>query len=219
MADDRIAVTGSGNRLARPSISEAIGIRSGKLAQPVTINGIEFDALISDDRDLTATIPEYSVEDGYSVSDGIIIAQETLSMNLIVTASPVTWRDRHSGSNHLQDTIKNLEELFYRRELCTIVTPTRTYTNMAIESMTFSETLEAGNSREIPISFKQVAVTQIQKTTYPATYGKSGKSGAAAGSAGTKSGGGGDSKSGDGDQKKGSILYNGYQWLKGKVGG
>ena len=30
--------------------------------QPVSINGIEFDALIDESRTLEATVPEYSVE-------------------------------------------------------------------------------------------------------------------------------------------------------------
>ena len=42
--------------------------------QPVSINGIEFDALIDESRTLEATVPEYSVESGFSVSDAIILS-------------------------------------------------------------------------------------------------------------------------------------------------
>lgn len=209
-------ITGSTNAVVR---NKSIGSYLKKIVQPVSINGIEFDALISEDRELTANIPEYSVEDGYSVSDSIIVSPEALSMTLIVTGTPVTWADRHSEANHLEDTLKALEELFYSRALCTISTREQTYKNMAIESLTLSKNLESGNSREIPISFKKVNVTSINTTTYPATYGKSGGTGASAGSANTKNGSAntnGDKSSESGN--KGSILYNGWKWLSDKVG-
>ena len=65
--------------------------------QPVSINGIEFDALIDESRTLEATVPEYSVESGFSVSDAIILSPEKLDMTLFVTNTPVTWYNRHGG--------------------------------------------------------------------------------------------------------------------------
>lgn len=56
--------------------------------QPVSINGIEFDALIDESRTLEATVPEYSVESGFSVSDAIILSPEKLDMTLFVTNTP-----------------------------------------------------------------------------------------------------------------------------------
>ena len=66
--------------------------------QPVSINGIEFDALIDESRTLEATVPEYSVESGFSVSDAIILSPEKLDMTLFVTNTPVTWYNRHGRS-------------------------------------------------------------------------------------------------------------------------
>ncbi len=37
--------------------------------RPCSVNGIEFDALISESRSLTSEVPEYAVESGFSVSD------------------------------------------------------------------------------------------------------------------------------------------------------
>jgi hypothetical protein len=44
--------------------------------RPVTIAGIEFDALISEEHGYEATVPEYAVESGFSVSDAIIHGAE-----------------------------------------------------------------------------------------------------------------------------------------------
>ena len=50
----------------------------GKATQPVSIDGIEFDALIESTEGFEAEVPEYSIETGFSVSDTIILKPETL---------------------------------------------------------------------------------------------------------------------------------------------
>lgn len=192
--------------------------------QPVSINGIEFDALIDESRTLEATVPEYSVESGFSVSDAIILSPEKLDMTLFVTNTPVTWYNRHGGSqNRVDSVVKQLEELYYAGEPVTIVTSDATYSNMAIESITFSKSTEVGYAREIPISFKKIRVTSAKTTTIPDSYGKSGATGASAGTASTSSGssgggssgggsgggsGSGSGSSGSNGNSKSSILYS-----------
>lgn len=184
-----------------------------KAKRPVSINGLEFDALISEDRTLAATVPEYSVENGYAVSDAIILSPEKLSMVLFVTNTPVTWKGRHGTSTtRVQNVIKKLEQMYFNREPVTIITTDKTYTNMAIEEMGFSKNVETGPSREIPIAFKKITVTSARTTSIPAKYGKSGASGASAGSASTStaksSGSGSTSSSKSGSGTKSSILYS-----------
>ena len=197
----------------------------GKATQPVSINGLEFDALIDESRTLEATVPEYSVESGFSVSDSVILNPEKLSMTLFVTNTPVTWYRRHGASpTRVDNVVKQLEELYFAKEPVTIVTSDATYTSMAIESITISKSLEIGYARQIPISFKKIRVTTAKTTTIPDSYGKSGKTAASAGTASTStgsSGGGSGSGSGSSGGSSGaggssssngnsnsSILYN-----------
>ena len=197
----------------------------GKATQPVSINGLEFDALIDESRTLEATVPEYSVESGFSVSDSVILNPEKLSMTLFVTNTPVTWYRRHGASpTRVDNVVKQLEELYFAKEPVTIVTSDATYTSMAIESITISKSLEIGYARQIPISFKKIRVTRAKTTTIPDSYGKSGATAASAGTASTStgsSGGGSGSGSGSGGgssgaggssgsngNSKSSILYN-----------
>lgn len=197
----------------------------GKATQPVSINGLEFDALIDESRTLEATVPEYSVESGFSVSDSVILNPEKLSMTLFVTNTPVTWYRRHGASpTRVDNVVKQLEELYFAKEPVTIVTSDATYTSMAIESITISKSLEIGYARQIPISFKKIRVTAAKTTTIPDSYGKSGATAASAGTASTStgsSGGGSGSGSGSGGgssgaggssgsngNSKSSILYN-----------
>lgn len=184
--------------------------------QPVSINGVEFDALITEDRGLEATVPEYAVEDGFAVSDTIIIGTETLSMTLYITDTPVTWFSRHgSGRGRTESIVKQLEELFYTKEPVTVVTSDRTYTDMAIETISFSKSVETGYAREIPISLRKIRITKARTTTIPDSYGKSGATGESAGTANTTvatSGGStasNDSASTGGEaESKSSILYS-----------
>ena len=197
----------------------------GKATQPVSINALEFDALIDESRTLEATVPEYSVESGFSVSDSVILNPEKLSMTLFVTNTPVTWYRRHGASpTRVDNVVKQLEELYFAKEPVTIVTSDATYTSMAIESITISKSLEIGYARQIPISFKKIRVTTAKTTTIPDSYGKSGATAASAGTASTStgsSGGGSGSGSGSGGgssgaggssgsngNSKSSILYN-----------
>ena len=197
----------------------------GKATQPVSINGLEFDALIDESRTLEATVPEYSVESGFSVSDSVILNPEKLSMTLFVTNTPVTWYRRHGASpTRVDNVVKQLEELYFAKEPVTIVTSDATYTSMAIESITISKSLEIGYARQITISFKKIRVTTAKTTTIPDSYGKSGATAASAGTASTStgsSGGGSGSGSGSGGgssgaggssgsngNSKSSILYN-----------
>lgn len=183
--------------------------------RPVTIAGIEFDALISEEHGYEATVPEYAVESGFSVSDAIIHGAETLNMVLYVTDTPVTWRS-HGGRGRVEQVTKRLEELYYAAEPVTIVTSDATYTSMAIENLTISKSAEVGYAREIPISFRKIRITTARTTTIPASYGKSGATAASAGTANTSSGssgsGSGGSSSGSGSgsgsgNSKSSILY------------
>lgn len=183
--------------------------------QPVSVNGVEFDALMDETRGFEATVPEYAVEKGFNVSDAIILGSETLNMTLFLTNTPVTWHRRHgSDQNRVESVVKQLQELYYGKKPVTVVTSDATFTSMAITSLTISKSLETGYAREIPISFKKIRVTQAATTTIPASYGKSGASGTQAGTANTSAGSSGGSGGGSGSkgnsskgESKSSILY------------
>ena len=186
--------------------------------QPVSIDGIEFDALIDQSISYEADAPEYPTEKGFSVSDTVILKPEVISMTLFVTDTPVTWRNRFgSGAGRVENVIKRLEKLYFAKKVFTVVTTDAVYDNMVLTSMSISKSSDVGYAREIPISLKKIIVTESKTVTIPSSYGKSGASGASSGSANTssssKSGSSGSSgnnsnSNSSGNQKGGSILYN-----------
>lgn len=176
--------------------------------EPVSIDGIEFDAHISSNENLTSDIPRYPVEDGYEVSDTIILKPLELEIVVYVSNTPVTHLRRFGGpqkvKNRVDDVISKLKQMRDSRKLVTITTNDATYKNMGLETLTITKSIETGYARQIPMTFREVIITSTAAVDLPAEYGKSGTTGADAGTAGTTSTSGGTSDSG----ADGSIFYN-----------
>lgn len=188
----------------------------------MSIDGIEFDALLDQSIDYEADVPEYPTEKGFSVSDNISLKSEVLSMTLYVSDTPVTWKSRFgSGKGRVDAVVKQLQDLYFAKKVISVVTSDAVYDNMAITSISIAKSADVGYAREIPISLKKIIVTESSKVTIPDSYGKSGTTGASAGTANTTAGTAGStaasgnasassnansssSKSGN----NGSILYN-----------
>lgn len=155
--------------------------------RPVKVAGIEFDALIDEQRQLDAEIPQFTTEEGFKISDAVIIDAETISMTLYTTDTPVTWRGIHGG-RHADNVCHRLEQVYFAKEPITIETTDAVYNMMAIESITFQKTLEIGYSKEIPVTFRKVRKTAVRTVSglfVSSSYGSGGSTGVSAGSANT----------------------------------
>ncbi|GHU37495.1 hypothetical protein FACS1894105_09710 [Clostridia bacterium] len=85
-----------------------------KVKRPVSINGLEFDALVDYSVERPNSVPSYPVESGFSVSDTIIHNPMTLSMTLFITDAAVNWREKgHGGAGWTSTAVKKLEELYF----------------------------------------------------------------------------------------------------------
>ena len=207
-----------------------------KKLKPVSIWGIEFDALLDETKTLSATIPVYPVEKGFPVSDTIVVEPISIQMTLYVSNTPVTWLYRHGSSSDRVDKICSLlEKKWQKKKLAKIVTAEAIYKDMGITSISIKKSSDIGYAREISISAQKVQKTKRKKAKIPSYVLKSGetmanagtasastsssRSNTASGTGGTSSGGGSSagnksgsssSSSGTGNSsaKKGqSILY------------
>ena len=172
--------------------------------KPVSVAGIEFDALIDEQKTLSATIPVYPVE--------------------------VTWLYRHGTSNSRVNNICNrIENLWLSKQLVKIVTTDTVYKNMGITSISIKHSKEIGYAREISITAQKVRVTSRKTASIPSYILKAGEtmanagtaststtsssagtaSGSTGGSSGSSSSSGGSSGSSGGSsaKKNQSILY------------
>lgn len=185
--------------------------------QPVSVDDIEFDALIDSEEGYEADVPEYPTEKGFSVSDTIVLKADTLNMTLYVTDTPVTWRERTgSGPGKTEGVVRRLKDLYFAKKILEVTTTDCVYSNMVITSMNIKKSVEVGYAREIPISFKKIEVTETATAEIPASYGKSGKTAKAAGkasttaasTAGSSSSGGSSASGSSSSSSRGSVLYN-----------
>lgn len=151
---------------------------------PVSIWGIEFDALIDESKTLNSTIPAYPVEEGFPVSDTIINDPIGISMTLFVSNTPVTWLYRHGTSNdRVKKICDQIEKKWGSKELTKIVTTDAIYKNMGITSITIKHSKEIGYAREITISAQKVRITKRKTAKIPNYVLKAGETMANAGTA------------------------------------
>lgn len=154
--------------------------------QPTSIAGIEFDALVDESRELTATVPEYPVEDGYSVSDTIINDPQKITLTLYITNTPVTWLYRHGTSvSRVQQIENRLVSMWEEKQLQKIVTTNAIYTDMGITSIKITHAQEDGYAKKVTIEAKKVITTTRETVLIPSYVLKSGESEASAGTAST----------------------------------
>ena len=188
--------------------------------RPVSIWGIEFDALIDEQKNLTSTIPAYPVEEGFPVSDTIINEPVKINLTLYVSNTPVTWLYRHgTQTDRVIRICEEIEAKWLEKKLTKIVTSDTIYTDMGITSISIKKSKEIGYAREIAVSAQKVRVTKRETVIIPDYVLKSGKTKKKAGKASTSGSSSktesstGDSstrnnsKSGSAAQKNQSILY------------
>ena len=139
-----------------------------KKLQPVSIWGVEFDALIDESKTLSATIPAYPVEDGFPVSDTIILDPVSIKMTLYISNTPVTWLYRHGTSTDRVNKICDLlEQKWLSKQLAKIVTTDAIYKDMGITSIAIKKSKEIGYAREVSLSAQKVLITKRKTVSIP----------------------------------------------------
>lgn len=182
--------------------------------QPVNIGGIECDALIHHELSLEMEIPDYSVEEGFSVQDTMIQKPKTLSLTVIVTNTPITFRS-HASPGRVQQVASRFQELYAKRELITVTSAKGIFKNMGVTSLSLPYDVSTKTSLEIPITLKEVQTTAAKTVTIPSAYGRGGDTGTTAGTAsttpyGSQSGSSnivGNNTSSNSSEKDASIIY------------
>lgn len=150
--------------------------------QPVSVGGIEFDALVEEQKTYSSVIPVYPVESGFVVSDTIVLEPVSLQMVLYVSNTPVTWLHRHGSSvNRVNMICEQIERMWFEKKLVKIVTSEAVYKNMGIVSISIKKSKEIGYAREISLSVRQIRITRREAASIPEYILKSGDTMANAG--------------------------------------
>jgi hypothetical protein len=189
---------------------------------PVTIEAggerLRLDALMGSTETYEAAIPTYPTDEGFSVSDSIILDPATLAMTLYASESPVTWKGNGRGAAHVLDTVEKLKGIYFSKSTVTIRTSDETYENYAIASIEIPKARESGASREIQVSFQQARAAESRTAALPDYLGRGGETGYNAGAASVTAGAAQSGEAKD-EESRGSILWNIKNSLLGDGGG
>ncbi len=108
---------------------------------------VTFLAVIERTKSMEADVPSYPTENGFEIADSII--KKPIS---------VTCKGRIEESSELL----KLENMYLSGDLVKLVTPARVYYNMAISSVSVTESAELANAYEVNVTLKAVKTTQAK---------------------------------------------------------
>lgn len=140
--------------------------------------------MIHHELQLENQIPDYPVEEGFSVQDTIIQNPKTLTLTVVVTNTPITFRE-HASPNRVQEIAERFQELYKSRQLITVTSSKGVFQNMGITSISLPYDVSTKTSLEIPITLKEVLTTTAKTVAIPSEYGRGGDTGTTAGTAST----------------------------------
>jgi hypothetical protein len=128
----------------------------------VIIAGFPIDVATAIDPALDSEITEYPVEDGADVTDHVRDLPISLTIEGIVSDSPLIER---TGDLPSADARAHLEKIRADKEPITVETPRRTYTSMVLERLSFPEDARTGEALNFRASFKEVVLKTNERTT------------------------------------------------------
>jgi hypothetical protein len=165
--------------------------------EPNKIQDLIIDTSISEDHVYTNRVTDNTIEDGTTVSDHIVRDPEQLTINGIVSNTPITLVQqgennlvREDLTNRVQvahdlllgymgrsvpKQLGDIPEQQLTPQLLDIVTGLRTYTDMAITSLSFPRSRVTGNSLRFNISFRKVKKATAEFAFIPKTSTQKGE--------------------------------------------
>ena len=142
-------------------------------AQNGRIGVINLDAVLTEQHSRTSTISSHPVEGGAQVTDHIISEPAEVTIDGIVTNTPIyilaslTAPSPIEGSpSPVEDRVgaayDEIKRIHQQSELIEIVTALETYSDMAINSLTITRDVTTGNVLSLSITAREVTLVTTQ---------------------------------------------------------
>lgn len=144
------------------------------------IEALELDASISEEHGATNAITAHPVERGVAIADHIRPEPETLTMEGIVSNTPVGPAEENADTapgspGRAEAAFAKLMELRDAGALVTVVTGLRSYENMAIQSLRVPRNAKIGDALRFTVTLRRVQVAQLQTVAAVRTARPNGK--------------------------------------------
>jgi hypothetical protein len=131
-----------------------------------SIQFFECDVDLSRMHRREAMLTDFPVEDGTTITDHVIIRPDTLTMEIMVSDTPLAantaYREVGSLLSRSQRAVEKLDKVFRDKRLLTVATPLFYYESMIITSLEIPEDQEHAGAAYASISFRELQFAQSQ---------------------------------------------------------
>lgn len=134
----------------------------GKKYAQSSVGGIFLDATLTEDHQYNARATSYPIETGGDITDHIINEPETLNITGIVTDTPLSLL---SSFNRSVDAFNRLINIYQNKQLITVVTGIKVYTNMCITSLQVPRNVQTGQSLTFVIEMQKIFLDNSVRLT------------------------------------------------------
>lgn len=130
-----------------------LSVLFGRKYARAQVGVIAIDATLSEDHEYTARVTSFPVENGELVSDHIINEPEKLNLVGLVTDTPLNIL---LGFNRSITAFNRLIDIHRNKEIVTVVTGIKVYTNMVMTSLNVPRDLSTGQSLTFNMQFQKI---------------------------------------------------------------
>lgn len=133
----------------------------------LSIGGLVFDAILKTDHTSKITATSHPVESGANISDHAYVEPAEISIEVGVSDCETGNGTFGSGSRSL-NAFKALLKLQTSRQLITVVTRFKTYTNMLITSVSVPDDYTTMNSFKANLMLREIRIVSTSRVTVSA---------------------------------------------------
>jgi hypothetical protein len=134
---------------------------------PITIDGYTIDLEVSSSTSFPAKVTRWPVEKGARISDHIVDEPITVTLEGLVSDTPIGNMTAIRAAEELPSTDAYLKILEIRevKEPVTIVTSLSEFDSMALETVTIPKDVSTGDALRFTATFVQVEIVENDRTT------------------------------------------------------
>lgn len=128
---------------------------------------IELDLAIDESHDWAADATQNPVEFGSPISDHVIEQPDRLTLNCFVSDTPINSGISNSNGLKLQEIFDVLYALIKKKEVVTVYTRFKIYTDMVLTSVSVPRAAGTGEALEFNCDFLNIRKVQTQTVDVP----------------------------------------------------
>lgn len=132
-----------------------VSLLFGKKYARAQVGAVFLDAVVQEDHSYNNRVSNFPIEDGTFISDHVITEPLTVRISGIVSDTPLNI---FAGFNRSVDSFNRLVRIVENKEIITVVTGIKVYTQMVITSLNVPRNIETGQSLTFNIELQKLII-------------------------------------------------------------